>query len=196
MQQELIHLKKKLAIAEAKVKKLKQQVRIDSLTQLYNKKAFEEDLARYISQVNREDKKIVLCYMDLDHFKKINDTYGHQEGDRVLKTVAKTLVGQIRAIDRAYRIGGEDIAVILIGQKNWDPTSTLARIQKSITQETKKEKKSKVTTDITISGGCIEYTKQPEGTIKKIREELKKKADEHLYKAKHAGRNQIIRAKN
>ena len=199
MQQELIHLKKKLAIAEAKVKALKQQVRIDGLTQLYNKKAFEEDLARYINQANREDKKVVLCYFDLDYFKKINDTYGHPEGDKVLKIVSSTIQSQIRATDRAYRIGGEEFAIVLLSHKGWDPTPALTRIQRSISKETQKAqqgKKLKVATEITLSGGCVEYTKQSETTIKKIREELKRKADEYLYKAKHAGRKQIMIAKN
>lgn len=194
-QAEILRLKQELAEEKAKVRALKQQVRIDSLTQIYNKKAFEEDLARYINQANRDDKKVVLCYFDIDHFKKINDTYGHHEGDKVIKTVAKTLAAQIRATDRAYRIGGEEFAVILIGQKNWDPAAVLERIHKSITRETEKEKKIKVATEITMSGGCVQYTKQTEKIVK-VREELKKKADEFLYKAKHAGRKQIIFANN
>ena len=189
-QQKILELRRKSLEQEKKIKILKSKIRIDMLTQLYNKKAFDENLATLINHIQREHKKIILLYFDIDHFKKINDTYGHAEGDKVLKIVGQVLKRNIRATERGYRIGGEEFAIIFTGEpQNWTPKKAIIRIQKAITEECKKKCK-KV---ITISGGTAAFIgKKRKIDVKKQREKLKEQADKALYKAKKAGRKQII----
>src|SRR5207237_1086571 len=89
------------------------RARTDPLTGLWNRLHFGEQLSRTLAESERYGQPVSLVLMDLDHFKKINDTWGHEAGDTVLKAVAKILVESLRTVDICVRYGGEEIALLL-----------------------------------------------------------------------------------
>lgn len=95
------------------LKDLKLLSRCDGLTGLHNRRSFEEQLLRAISQCHRHDAELALMIIDLDHFKKINDTHGHLCGDQVLCQIADTISSTIRSSDNCFRLGGDEFAIIL-----------------------------------------------------------------------------------
>src|SRR5438552_13665280 len=98
-----------LAVANLKLRQtLSTQALRDSLTGLFNRRYFEDTLEREISRAERQSKPLSVIMLDLDHFKELNDTFGHQTGDEVLRQVAHTLKSEIRASDLACRYGGEE----------------------------------------------------------------------------------------
>ena len=164
--------------------KLEEMVRTDQLTGLPNRKAFEEGLLREIDRFDRTGLPLTLFILDADHFKSINDNYGHDIGDIVLKHLADIISGEARVIDLPSRIGGEEFAVLLT-QTNIDGARMLAeRIRSEV------EKAIIVTGDqeirFTISGGIAAYEKDMKS------QEFFRNADQALYQAKELGRNRIL----
>jgi diguanylate cyclase (GGDEF)-like protein len=102
-----------VALRRALEEQLEWRVSHDYLTDLHNQESFYEHLRRALSRARRHNSKVALLYIDLDDFKLINDTLGHQEGDRVLREVAKRLKRCLREEDVAARIGGDELAVLL-----------------------------------------------------------------------------------
>ncbi len=89
--------------------------RTDSLTGLPNRRAFDDELARQFKDMEKDETPVSLLFIDVDHFKKFNDQYGHQAGDAVLKGVADALVESLRDVDVVTRYGGEEFAAVLPG---------------------------------------------------------------------------------
>jgi len=85
----------------------------DGLTGLYNHRTFQDRLSEELIRAERYNKSIILLLLDIDHFKRFNDTYGHQTGDEVLKTIAKIIRGNTRKVDFPARYGGEEFVIIL-----------------------------------------------------------------------------------
>ncbi len=159
---------------------------IDGLTQLYNKKYFIDILSKEFSFSRRNNNPLSLMMIDIDHFKKINDTHGHMAGDLALKTIGQILTKNLRLENIACRYGGEEFAIIL---RNVGPelAHTIAeRLRTSIEQE-KVSYRGK-TIQITASIGISTYDKENFATI----EDLIQSADELLYEAKELGRNRTI----
>ncbi len=123
--------------------------------------------------------------LDIDFFKKINDTYGHQVGDRVLEELGVILKDTIREGDYAARYGGEEFAVILPNTSLSDAAMVAERVRKTV-EETQISKKIEIG-EITISAGVASFDKS---TMKKA-SDLVEKADTGVYKAKHSGRNKV-----
>lgn len=157
----------------------------DGLTELYNHRFFQEEMKNKVQICNKQGKNFSLLYMDIDFFKKFNDTYGHQAGDAVLKHVAKTLKSCVRTEDFVCRYGGEEMAIILNNANREIAVSVAQKICKTIA-----EKSYELTPDlevkITISIGVASY---PENG--KTPSELIEYADKCLYNAKENGRNQV-----
>jgi len=158
----------------------------DSLTLLSNRAHFLKRSALVFNQVNRRTDALACLLLDLDHFKKINDTYGHHAGDKVLIAVAEVLKQNAREYDEVSRLGGEEFAVLM-------PTTTLdvaAQVATRI-RERLEEKCIEVdghTLNITTSIGVACY---PDVDIHGV-EDLLKKADMALYEAKRCGRNKVV----
>ena len=110
---EVERLEAELAAARAKSEALAARAEEDPLTGLANRRGFERELARTLSYVQRYTATAALFYIDLDGFKAINDRRGHAAGDAVLRAVAATLVGHVRASDRVARLGGDELALML-----------------------------------------------------------------------------------
>jgi diguanylate cyclase (GGDEF)-like protein len=160
----------------------------DSLTGLYNRRKFTSALQEEILRYRRETQELSLLIIDLDHFKNINDTYGHQTGDDALRTVSKVVNSHIRRDDISARYGGEEIAVILPRTSNEDGLVLAERIRKAI-EEQGIEYESGKTLYITASIGVA--TLNAKTTTDN---ELIQAADAALYAAKRDGRNRVRNA--
>lgn len=168
--------------------KLERMAIFDGLTGLYNHRYFQEQLARELSRAERTSSKVALVLLDIDHFKRVNDTYGHPTGDVVLKHVASTIKGAIREIDIAARYGGEEFATILPETDVSGATQFAERLRSDV-------ESSHAQTDfgpiqITVSLGVSAY---PE--YDRTRSALIDTADRALYHAKRLGRNRVVCAK-
>lgn len=163
---------------------LVQQASTDPLTNLFNLRAFNDRLQ---SELENSYQTPLTCFLiDIDHFKKINDTYGHPFGDMVLSTIAHVLKRAVRPMDAVGRLGGEEFAIILPGLPKDRAFAVAERIRLAIQEEPIyfDEKKIKVT----ISIGVITYPNDGPGE----KSALLQSADEALYKAKKSGRNKVV----
>ncbi len=129
--------------------------RFDSLTGLYNRQAFDETLEREINRAKRHEKELSILFLDLDDFKEVNDSFGHQTGDEVLKQVAKIVLNEKRSEDLAARYGGEEIVVIMPETYKVDSLVLGERIRQRV-EEMRIDFKGH-TVRLTISGGLASF---------------------------------------
>jgi len=165
-------------------KQLKKLAITDELTGLNNYRALRNRLNDEIERAKRYETKFSLLMVDIDHFKKFNDTYGHIVGDQVLKEISKILKDSLRNVDFLARYGGEEFVAILAETKLRNALLTAERIRKNIETSIINYKGKEY--KITISIGVAEYmTDMSEEDILSI-------VDEAMYKAKTEGRNKVI----
>jgi diguanylate cyclase (GGDEF)-like protein len=160
----------------------------DDLTKLYNRRYFEKQLAIEFQRYKRFAHSLSLILFDLDNFKKINDTYGHQFGDRVLCEVANAIVKNVREVDFVFRYGGEEFIVLLPITTIEDTYVIAERLRCVVGKLTFEVPSLNDTINATLSGGCVSVS------YKKVDDqaELVERADKALYEAKRAGKNKII----
>jgi two-component system cell cycle response regulator len=158
---------------------------VDGLTQVYNKRYFMEVLEREISRSQRYARELSLIMFDIDHFKLVNDNYGHLAGDYVLKHLASVIKAKIRREDIMARYGGEEFAIILpeIDHMNAIRFSEKIRILVENTEFRFEDTQIPITISIGVAT-VGENTGTPDDLIKV--------ADDNLYEAKHAGRNCVV----
>jgi len=171
------------------LKKLESLATTDGLTGLYNYRSFIHRLSEEIERALRYNLKFSLLLLDLDFFKKVNDTYGHLAGDLVLKKIAEMLKAGTRTIDFIARYGGEEFTIILIESNLPDSLITAERIRKSIENMEIVFNNEKI--KITISIGAVEFSEHQRDP-----KELMTIVDNALYRAKKAGRNRIVSHKH
>ena len=159
---------------------------LDRMTRLYIHHYFQERLLEEIRRCSRKKSPLSLIMCDIDHFKKFNDDYGHQQGDRVLKEVAKIFKSSLRSVDIPARYGGEEFAVIL-PETELKAASVIAERLRSKVEEYEFPGQDKPL-HVTVSLGVAQYNEK----IDKTREDFIKRTDIALYKAKNDGRNLII----
>ena len=157
----------------------------DGLTELYNHRYFQEHMRQMVEHSRRYETNFSMIILDIDFFKKFNDTYGHQSGDAVLKQVAQTLKKNIRSADIACRYGGEEMSIILANTNYETALITAEKICERISDKNFKLPNGKITS-VTISLGVSTY---PQDGL--TAEELIEVADKRLYHAKANGRNQV-----
>ena len=162
---------------------------IDHLTGLFNRNCFSDTLSHLLALTQREGNELSLVFFDLDDFKKINDTYGHQVGDFVLRALGQLILHSIRQSDIALRYGGEEFVVLMPNTDSNDALKLSNRIRKNLTKKPLVEDGVKI--DITISGGVAVYPLHA-----KTADELIYFADSALYRAKGAGKNNVKVFKN
>jgi diguanylate cyclase (GGDEF)-like protein/PAS domain S-box-containing protein len=161
-------------------KKIKNLATKDILTGFYNRRKFREIIRIEIERVKRYNKPLSIIMFDIDHFKKINDRYGHSNGDYVLKTIAVIVRKNIRKIDYLFRWGGEEF-LILSSETQLDKAHALAeRIRKAI-----ESYKFKKVGKVTVSFGVTEFKERD------TQDSFIKRADDAMYKAKEKGRNRV-----
>lgn len=156
----------------------------DELTGIYNRRHLLKLIEDEKQHADRYGPSFCLCLLDVDHFKRINDTYGHAAGDNVLQTLAKTLQDEIRVTDCFGRYGGEEFLLLLPNTGVEDAGALIDRIRKKI-EWMSLPLAEKV--NMTVSAGITDY--RPQENISQTID----RADKALYQAKATGRNQVIR---
>jgi len=158
---------------------------VDGLTQVYNKRYLMETLDREISRGHRYGRPLSIIMFDIDHFKEVNDTYGHLAGDYILKEMAVAIKNSIRREDIIGRYGGEEFIVALPEIDNYNAMVFAEKIRRLVEKHIFRFED--IVIPITISIGVSSAWDELESP-----EDLIKAADENLYKAKDAGRNCCI----
>ena len=157
----------------------------DGLTELYNHRYFQEQIRMQIEQSKRYNHNFSLIIIDIDFFKKFNDTFGHQSGDAVLRQVAQTLKRNVRATDIVCRYGGEEMSIILPNTGKDEAFSTAQKICERVASKKFKLAGDKET-NVTISLGVSTFPYDGDSASSII-----EAADKRLYNAKNNGRNQV-----
>lgn len=160
----------------------------DGLTQLYNRKYLEENLKKLIPQVNRDNKNIALLMLDMDHFKAVNDEYGHDIGDKVLKELSRILQENVRESDILVRYGGEEFMVLLVGVASTEDALNVAHKIGQKVRENEIDVYAGTTIKKTISIGLSMYPEDSNSF-----DTIIKNADIALYEAKSSGRDKVVR---
>ena len=150
----------------------------DNLTGLGNRCYYDENIERMVQHANRHRSHFSLMVLDLDEFKQVNDTHGHQRGDEVLREFSDILNQSVRGSDRVFRLGGDEFVIILEGEQSEGMKTIAARIQHHVANS-----KLMVTNGVSTSIGCATF--EPGETAQEIFE----RADKALYNAKNVGKN-------
>ena len=172
---------------EVALRRLYESSVLDALTGAYNRKHFEERMAAEVAYAKRHSTPLSLLMFDLDHFKRVNDTYGHLGGDHVLRTVGGLVKRTLRVEDVFARYGGEEFAIIARGIDVDKAYLFAERVR--ITVETAKIEFNRLLVPVTVSLGVASLVCCGE---KGTTEALIGKADERLYVAKGTGRNRTV----
>jgi two-component system cell cycle response regulator len=159
----------------------------DSLTGLYNRRYLEAHLGNLMERVLQGGKPFALLVIDIDHFKRINDTYGHAAGDEVLRELAERLLHSVRNFDLVARLGGEEFVVVMPDAAPEVATAVAERLCQRVARRPFTLSNPAAQIDVTISIGCAAAGGEAERP-----ESLLKRADDALYGAKRNGRNQVV----
>lgn len=174
------------AIAEAE---LREQAHTDALTGLWNRRGFQPFIDQALARSTRTGEDVTLLLCDADHFKRINDTYGHAMGDRVLRAVSEALRSVIRPTDAAARLGGDEMSVLLAGCNAQGATVVALRIQEALREI---QREAKLPECVTLSIGIADTrAMSADALTQRTVSHLMAAADEALYQAKDAGRNRF-----
>ncbi len=160
----------------------------DPLTGLYNRRELEQQLKDELARAIRYQRPLSLLWLDVDHFKRINDRHGHQAGDEVLRSLSRMLQSRVRAIDYVARYGGEELVIVLPEVDENESVEMAERLRRMIeTNPIPIAGDVKVT--VTVSIGVATFPAHGNETA-----QLFKKADEAMYRAKQQGRNRVVKA--
>ncbi len=160
----------------------------DALTGLFNRRHFNQQLEENVSRAARYDEPLALIFLDVDHFKSVNDRYGHHAGDRCLQALARTLRENVRDSDQIARIGGEEFAVLLIRADRELALSIAERLRDRI-DDLIIEEDPPLPVDLTASLGIAFFREDGDDP-----RSLMRSADRALYTAKRLGRNRVVLA--
>ncbi len=164
----------------------------DGLTGVQNRRYFEHRLHEEIAQACRHKRALACMFLDVDRFKRINDTFGHQSGDTVLRSVAHAIQAQLRLGDTIARYGGEEFVVLLPRTAPRHVQEIAERIRQTIAKQLF-EAASGERIDVTISIGLSLLQSQDSAIApQQLAEQLVASADKALYRAKHTGRNRVV----
>lgn len=164
---------------------------LDALTGFYNRRQMEERIKQEIASAKRKHTSLCSIMIDIDYFKRVNDTYGHAAGDFILKTVSKIMRSQLREYDIAARYGGEEFAIILPFTQEDEAVMVAERLRKAVESkiidiEKVNSKNDTKTIKVTISLGVYQFKQNDKNA------DLLINADKALYQAKETGRNQVV----
>ncbi|WP_022952176.1 GGDEF domain-containing protein [Leucothrix mucor] len=168
---------------ESHQSKLSQLAARDALTGAWNRRSLDESLIAKVGSKRQRDRQSSLLILDLDHFKHINDTYGHGVGDEILKKIADLIRSNIRVTDKFYRYGGEEF-VIVADSTDLEAASVLAETIRARVEHSKIFSEKQITISLGIA--ALDNADSPESWLNR--------ADEALYSAKNQGRNKVCMA--
>lgn len=168
-------------LQESEVRKLEALISFDELTKVKNRRAFERDLRREVTRADRIGYDVSLLFIDVDYFKRVNDSEGHRVGDETLQEVAQYIKRNIRTIDTAYRYAGDEFTVILPNTQLENGLSIAERMCDDVRAQT----------NVSLSIGVSNY-KDTSHSV----EELVSHADKALYDVKKAGRDGALAYEN
>ncbi len=180
---ELNEYKKSTQSLSSKLEQTEAKALVDSLTNVLNRSAYNMKITQMIREFSQSKEFFCLLVLDIDHFKKFNDTYGHKAGDRVLRSVAASVQDSLRASDLVFRYGGEEFVVILNGIQEDIAFKLAEKIRQGVEKEYYVDKDNKLQVTISLGIACV---KEGESEV-----ELFERADKAMYVAKRKGRNQV-----
>lgn len=166
------------------LEQLRDKANLDQLTGIYNRRYGETLIATKLIEFQKGGRPVGLLFADIDHFKRVNDTYGHAVGDLVLKTVAKTLSSSVRNMDHVIRWGGEELLVLLAGDFDLNGLRRIANKLRILVEQSK----------VQVGGHTIQVTVSMGAALAGCNDSvdtLVNKADRLMYESKKAGRNRI-----
>ncbi|WP_101758709.1 GGDEF domain-containing protein [Oceanicoccus sp. KOV_DT_Chl] len=172
------------AQAEERIEEQRQKALRDVLTQLPNREAYNQRLEQECERWQRYDRPLTMAVCDVDHFKRVNDTYGHLAGDKVLRIIAKTLRKRLRKTDFIARFGGEEFVVLMPETEQASALKVVEGVREAIASCPFHFKEKPVT--ITMSFGVSTFSGEDNG------EAVFARCDKALYQAKEQGRNQSV----
>ena len=153
----------------------------DSLTGLYNHTEIKNQLVREVARARRQETACCFAMVDIDFFKRVNDTYGHPAGDRVIKSLSRLLRQRLREVDLVGRYGGEEFAVVLVGVG----CEAAAKLLNSLREDFSRLRHVSEGAEFSVTFSC--------GVAEVAHfDEVVEAADRALYQAKHGGRNQVV----
>ncbi len=176
----------KTGLMQAYLEKLSRLCMHDALTGLFNRRYFDIALVREGERSYRDQRPLSLALLDIDHFKRINDAWGHDGGDAVLQTFAGILQSSVRQSDVAARVGGEEFAVVMPGSRHHEAVRAMERLREKIESS-----------PVSLPGGSCDFKTSIgvavlEPAQFRSTDDLYKQADQALYKAKSSGRNRVV----
>ncbi len=181
----LARVKKELRI-QGLIEKLEELASTDVLTKLYNRRFFYENAIKTIEYAKRQNHPLSLIMIDIDHFKQVNDTYGHSAGDEVLQELAKIMQNLQRKSDTIVRLGGEEFAILLPDTSKEQAFKVAQKLRQKI-EKNQVHLSDGNNVDFTVSLGVSSVMIEKETDI----EAALSRADKALYKAKESGRNNV-----
>lgn len=174
------------ALGKLRVERLNDELQqmscVDGLTGLYNRRYWQERFDSHFKLQRRRDNTSTAMMLDIDHFKNINDTYGHQAGDEVIKTLARVIQKSVRETDLAGRYGGEEFAIILVDSNQQNAAKVADRIRRLAEAMMVEHEGQQI--KFTVSVGLSEYRPDIKSNMAWLEQ-----ADQALYLSKHSGRN-------
>jgi diguanylate cyclase (GGDEF)-like protein len=176
---------------QAKLSEMEVEATVDPLTKVGNRRRFDSSLKRLTQAAKENGTSLALAMIDVDHFKKINDTHGHPIGDRVLVCVAQWLSRGVRQTDVVCRYGGEEFAILLPGASATEVERRMKKLLMDISNSSYEYdvlgRKEKVHFTVSCGLADIDAEETPESFVGR--------ADEALYEAKKKGRNRVVTRK-
>jgi diguanylate cyclase (GGDEF)-like protein/PAS domain S-box-containing protein len=177
----------KLSLSNLKLREImREQATRDPLTGLFNRRYLDDTLPRELNHARRQNTRISLAMLDIDHFKQFNDNFGHEAGDLILRELGRTLRENIRKSDIACRFGGEEFVLVLLDSSLEDSHQHIKKIC-SLVKDLQIRYGEQLLATLTLSVGIVEAPQQS-----LTADDLLHAADRALYSAKHAGRDCIV----
>jgi diguanylate cyclase len=190
---ELVAARQQVEAAEARIRQLEAEleqvsdlVYQDYLTGALNRRGLEDAFAREFARSERHGTPLSIALLDVDHFKRLNDTYGHQAGDQALRHLAQVIKAILRPSDTVARYGGEEFVILFPDTTLEEAVKIMTRLQRELTKRFFLHDNQRIL--ITFSAG-VAQREGPESA-----DSLLSRADEALYRAKQAGRNRVFAA--